>query len=65
MEKESGKGALELTVDSLAKRALTELLEVATQRARIQLEREKRDAHLLQRTLATAGVLTVLLNLWF
>jgi hypothetical protein len=64
MEKESGD-ALGLTVDSLAKRALTELLEVATQRARIQLEKEKRDAHLLQRVIVTAAVMTALMHFWF
>ena len=66
MENEKSSGDVLGTVsDSMAKQILCDLLSVQATRARMMLENERRDSHQLQRILATAGVMSVLLHvLW-
>lgn len=64
MEKESGD-ALSLVSEEVLRQTIGELLQIQAERNRLRLERERRDATQLQRLIATAAVIAVLLHLWF
>lgn len=66
MEKERNSGdVLSLYSDEVARNALVELIQTQTDRNRHRLMMEKRDATQLQRLVAVATVIAVLINVWF
>lgn len=56
---------LDLVSESLARQTLCSLLEIQAERARLQLQRERKDSDEFKRILATSAVIGVLLYFWF
>lgn len=56
---------LESVSEAMAKHILCDLLSVQATRARMLLDKERRDGQQLQRILAASGVISILLHVWF
>ena len=65
MEYVNDNRVLDLVSESLARQTLCGLLEIQTERARLQLRREKREASELSRILMTSFVVGVLASVAF
>lgn len=51
--------------EELMRQCIAELLHTETERKKLRLQRERADAKSLQRLIATAAVIAVLINVWF
>jgi len=58
------EGVLESVSEAMAKQILCDLLSVQATRARMLLDKERRDGQQLQRVLAVGGVISILLHVW-